>query len=906
MRIEVPVAALSFALVGCAIAAVPPAPDRIETRIPAEDLAKALKTLAKERKFQILYHSSLVKNLKTPGASGSLTSADALAELLRGTGLTYRYLDDHTVTVVRAPKATAAGPDDGARASRSLHMTRADEAGTGVDDPSDSPVPMQTAALQEVVVTAEKRSERLVDAPVAVTALSSDTLRNAGVYNTQSLATVTPSLTFTAGNHVNNAAFRIRGVGTQVFGAGLEPDVSVVVDGVVLARAAQGFADLADIDHVEVLRGPQGTLFGKNAIAGVINVVTKGPSRQFEGYASATAAQGDEYRFHGTVSGPLSQTLSARFTGYYDHVGGNIYDVPRQMYVNGDESYGGRAKLLWQATTALDFTLIGDYRNSHEYCCANTFTQVSSPLLAQILARDGVVAGINNRRDDDSSLPWETTGQTTVSLTGNLRLDAGTLTSISAYQFFDFNNNQPVDGLNNTIAPLYVPVGLDFEINGGPQTVSQFTQELRFTSPGGARFNYLGGLYFLHLDVNRGFERRAGLCAPHGAPASYGLPCVVSRYESNGGFHSNNQDVNVAAYGQADLRLVGSLSALGGVRVQHERVSYWGIRTLSPIVPGDLPLPGQKPSSGSGSSGAWATTGKVGLRYAFTQDAQGYLTWSTGYKGAGYSVEFASDFVDQQPVKPETARAWELGYKTEMFEHRLRLNAALFYDDYSNLQVQANRGNPDLGIVLFAPTNAGSASSKGAELEFEARPVRSLTLSGGMTYLSTSVDVDGLQCALDRQAGAPVITSGAPYNTCYKPSATAAPIQNVHGGNLPQASMWRGDLTARYDHAIPGTPLGGFVQLSANSQSKFNYSIEQDPLTVQRAYTIVDGSMGFHDLDGRYQVTLFVDNIFDRHYLSLVSRATISTSAAVTPNNVMGIVPKDANRYFGGTVSVWF
>lgn len=906
MRIDVPAAALGFALIGCAAAAAPPAAERVATNIPAEDLAKALKTLAKERKFQILYHSKLVANLKTPGASGSLTPADALAELLRGTGLTYRYLDDRTVTVVRAPKAAAAGSSGDVHASKGLHMTRADEAGTGTDGESDSPATMQPPALQEVVVTAEKRSERLVDAPVAVTALSAETLRNSGIYNTNSLTGVTPSLTYTAGNTVNNATFRIRGVGTQVFGSGLEPDVSVVVDGVVLARAAQGFADLADIDHVEVLRGPQGTLFGKNAIAGVINVVTKAPSRQFEGYVDTTVAQGDEYRFHGTVSGPVSQTLSARFTSYYDHVGGNIYDVPNNKYINGDESYGGRAKLLWQPTDTLDFTLIGDYRNSHEYCCGNTFTLVTSPLLAQVLARDSVVAGINNRRDDDSSLPWQTTGQTTLSLTGDLKLAAGTLTSISAYQFFDFNNNQPVDGLNNTPAPLYVSAGLDYSVNGGPMTVSQFTQELRFTSPGGERFNYLGGLYFLKLDVNRGFDRRAGLCASHGNPATYGQPCLITQYDSNAGFHSNNQDLNAAAYGQANLKLVGGLSALGGLRVQHERVSYWGIRTLTPLVTGDLPLPGIGPSSGSGSTAAWATTGKAGLQYAFTSNSQAYLTWSTGYKGAGYSVEFASDFANQQPVKPETAKAWELGYKAVMFDRRLRFNAAVFYDTYNDLQVQANRGNPDLGIVLFQPTNAGGATTKGVEWEFEARPARPLTLSGGVTYLATSVDVDGLQCALDAQAAAPVVTSGAPYNTCYKPSAKASPIQNVYGGKLPQASRWRGNLAARYDHPIPGTPLGGFVQLSANSQSKFSYTIEQDPLTVQRAYTIVDGSVGFHDLDGRYQVTFFVDNIFDQHYLSLMARATILTSAIVTPNNLTGIVPKDADRYFGGTVSVWF
>lgn len=123
---------------------------------------------------------------------------------------------------------------------------------------------------------------------------------------------------------------------------------------------------------------------------------------------------------------------------------------------------------------------------------------------------------------------------------------------------------------------------------------------------------------------------------------------------------------------------------------------------------------------------------------------------------------------------------------------------------------------------------------------------------------------------------------------------------------LPQASKWRGDLLARYDHAIPGTSLGGFVQTSAVSQSKFNFTIEQDPLTVQKAYTIVNSSIGVHDLSGRYELSLFCDNVFNQHYLSSIARAATLTTAAVTPNNLVGTVPKDADRYFGATVSVSF
>jgi iron complex outermembrane receptor protein len=348
------------------------------------------------------------------------------------------------------------------------------------------------------------------------------------------------------------------------------------------------------------------------------------------------------------------------------------------------------------------------------------------------------------------------------------------------------------------------------------------------------------------------------------------------------------------------------LSGLAGARAQYEEITYDGTRTDTRLVAGDLPLAGITPSSGSGKSDDAAVTGKLGLKYEFSRDAQTYLTWSTGYKGAGYETEFTADFVDQQPIKPETARAWELGYKAQLFDGKLSLNTALFHSKYKDLQVQANRGNADLGIVRFATTNAGSATTEGVEVELSARPITGFLLTGGVTYLSSSVDIDGLNCPLSVQAAAPVISGTSPINTCYRTAAAATPVQNVRSGDLPNAPRWRGNLTARYDFNIPGTSLGSFVQLSGNSQSKINFVIEQDPLTVQDSYTTVDASIGIHDQSDRYRLSLFVKNMFDEHYLSLIARSATLTTATLTPDNLTGNIPKEANRYFGATVSVSF
>ena len=187
--------------------------------------------------------------------------------------------------------------------------------------------PDESRTLDTVMVTATKRPESLQDVPVAVSARSGDSLENSGVSSIEGLATLVPSLTFTQSSNDLNNSVRIRGIGTEVFSSGVEPSVSFVVDDVVMARQGQGFQDLVDVETVEVLRGPQSTLFGKNASAGVIAVTTQAPSQTLSGKIDASAAEGNEYALRGTVSGPLSETVSARLTAFTKSNEGHIENV---------------------------------------------------------------------------------------------------------------------------------------------------------------------------------------------------------------------------------------------------------------------------------------------------------------------------------------------------------------------------------------------------------------------------------------------------------------------------------------------------------------------------------------------------------------------------------------------------
>jgi iron complex outermembrane receptor protein len=865
---------------------------QVSVNIPQQSLASALTSLANQADLQILFSQDLVANKRAKALSGSFSGTDALRQLLSGSDLEYVVNGPDTIVIqVRSaphPERTSQ-ISEGPRTETATGATSAEEPG---------------GSLEEIVVTAQKRSERLQDVPLAVTAISGETLSSAGVNDTTRLANLTPSLTFTEGAQPNNKNFRIRGIGTAVFGQGLEPSVATVVDGVVLARGSQGFSDLADIERVEVLRGPQGTLFGKNATAGVINVITKRPSSRFEATTDVTVAEEQEYRARGSVSGPLTDTLSARLSGYYNNVGGTIHNITYDRDVNGYKGYGARGKLQWQPTDQLDLLLAGDYHKTDANCCSSQYVLVVNPVLQQVLSP--IVANWNNRYEQENTITYANTQQWTGSLEGNLNLDALTLTSLTSYQNFYTINNQPIDRLNTPV-PLYIPAtNGSLDINGGTVDLHQVSQEFRVTSPSSKVFSYVGGLYYLDLDLHRTFQRRIGSCAPGGNPAAFGQPCAVPLYRSQGGFNSALGTRNVALFGQTDFGLIGDLSGLAGVRAQYEEISYAGSRPNQRLVTGDLPLVGVTPSTGSGRSHDTAVTGKVGLKYEFNPQAQTYLTWSTGYKGAGYETEFTADFANQTPIRPETARAWELGYKAQMFDGRLTLNTALFHAKYKDLQVLANRGNPDLGIIQFVTTNAGSSTTQGVEIELGSRPFRGFTLSAGATYLSSSVDIDGLNCPLSQQAAAPVINGTAPINTCYRAVAGASPIQNVRGGDLPNAPRWRGNLTARYDFNIPGTSLGSFVQVSGNSQSKINFVLEQDPLTVQGAYTTADASLGFHDQSEHYRLSFFVRNLFDKHYVTLLARSSTLSTATVTPNQLTGNIPKEANRYFGATFGVSF
>lgn len=765
---------------------------------------------------------------------------------------------------------------------------------------------LSETALEEIVVTAQKRVERMIEVPLAVTAVSGEFLASQQINDSQSLSRVVPALSYQQGGAPNNSSFRIRGIGTSLFGQGVEPSVSVVVDGVVAPRASSGFADLLDIERVEVLRGPQGTLFGKNATAGVINIVTARPDDSFGGSVEATAAEQDEYRIRATVTGPLTDTLSGRLSGYYNDVGGFLRNLKTDSYEGGFEGWGVRGKLEWQPNSNVDILLSGEYRENDANCCVTPFVSIVNPVLAQLAAP--VVASPRNRTMNNDDVTYVSTKLVQPSLQIDWDLGSATLTSISAYQGYEELNQVEQDQIDS-IPVRFVGAGAAFAAwNEQPaeQTQHSYTQEIRIASNGESDVTYVAGMFLSELDLNRNLRRRRQTCSA----GIVGQPCAGVVVNQSGGFDADFESKSVSLFGQLDVRVSEGWHILGGLRGQYERQEVTGLQ-FGPYVTGDALFPGTVPNSGTSKRDDNAITGKAGVRYEFNRNFQTYVSYTRGYKAFALDLGATTRFDNNPGLDPEHVNAYEVGAKFRSENGKFDLNAAVFRADYSDLQTQTVISDTATGVFTVQQINAGKSRSEGIELESTIRASKSFSVGASFAYVDATIDIEGLQCALQQQAAAPTLSTNFPVNSCYRRQITtngavtvSPPIIDVREGRLPVAPKYRASLMPRIDAQL-GSNLRMFVQVSANYQSKSLFSINQDPLLEQKAYTLVDVSFGLGDVDERYSASVFVKNVFDENYYTGLAHAGILATVA-QPFDLQANYAKDSRRYAGATLSMRF
>lgn len=708
---------------------------------------------------------------------------------------------------------------------------------------ASSPAMSEGLVLEEVVVTAQKRTESAQDVPVAVSVMQGDDLAKQGIQSFSDLTKVSPSLTIVQGGQKNSSPIALRGIGTRAFSMSVEPSVAVIVDDVPVARAAQAFSNLVDIERIEVLRGPQSTLFGKSASAGVINITTKAPSEELEGSVEYTKIVNDEDRITASVSGALTDTVGVRASAYYSDVEGNIDNLTDGSKLNGGISKGGRMKLSWDASDDLQVTMIGEYNESDEDCCAAPFSYVEDGSALVGLIPSSFWLGGLSPSDDNTDVRYDTTPQSiSRDWSGTLKLDYSlgdyTLTSITGYRDWAYQFVQDMDASDidlNDFNPM-IPAGLPVLAQQSDETTKLLTQEFRVTSPAFDNFEYVAGLYYSKVENKKDFER------------SGADPSFFSDWDAE------TESESYAIFGQGKYVLSEQWSLIAGLRYNVEEI------TLVSYDRRDNPLsiPNEAYSANNESDTDEVVTGKLALQYFPDEDLMLFASYARGYKGQAYDVtsSFNSSTL-ATPVAPETSNAFELGMKSTLLDGRMQLNATLFYTEYEDFQAQSQVDVPGIGTVQQL-NNVGTLETAGLEADVIFLVSENFRMTLGAAYIDAKIkSFEGADCYALQTAAEGCIGGE----------------QDLSGEDLNNSPDLKYTLAGEYILPFEAMPFNGFIDFSYQWQDDVHFDLLGDPARKQDAYGIFNLSIGIDSKDENYRVTLFANNLFDKDYLSNVSSA---------------------------------
>ena len=736
-----------------------------------------------------------------------------------------------------------------------------------------------------VIVTAQKREENLQKVPAAVSVVSGAAIANANAVNIEGVTALIPALTFNKGGTTLNSSLFLRGVGTINFSIAAEPSVAFVLDGVVMARAGEAFGDLYDLQRIEVLRGPQGTLFGKNASAGVVNVVSKKAGDVFALEAEGSVFSDDEYKAKIAMDVPLGERARSRITAFAGEYDGNItnkYSATSNgsgnTKINGYSRWGLRAVTDIDLSDKLNLTVIGDYRKADDDCCASVVLDAPSTV-----ALRNQLPGVNFNGLDTRQVNQDFTVGTQeeawgLSAQADYELGSGlTLTSITAYR--SWANTELREGDFRSRPALYVGnayAGID---DFGPQDSSTFSQEFRLTSPSGEALEYTVGAYYYTADNERTFRRNVSRCESTTlavdssglAPCAAGSSVFLNTF-SQSTFGSTSK--NYAIFGNGSYDLNERLSVIAGLRYTKDELSFFHNRTTPAPIAGITGLT-NLPSGYTGSTDDTNLSGKIGLQYVLNDTVDTYVSYTTGYKGPAYNVFFNMGATALPPIESETAKSYEAGLKARWFNGRIIANMAIYQAEYENFQANS----PDIlnGLTVTRLTNAGNVSTKGFELDFSVRPITGLRITGGLALTDAQIEE-------------------------FKAPVTGILTSARKGERLPFAPEVKGSISVDYDVTPTSFPVDirYSAQLSSTSEQRTavpDTAAGVNPATFLPGFTNLDASVTFTTKDGRYSLAVVGKNLTD------------SARPAFIENSGAGFVarfPRDADNYYGITLRAKF
>ncbi len=745
------------------------------------------------------------------------------------------------------------------------------------------------ASESDIVVTARRRAESAQDVPIALTVVSGITLSNNGSFNLNRLQTSQPSLQFYSSNP-RNSAINIRGLGAP-FGLtndGLEQGVGFYLDGVYIGRVGASTFDFVDVERVEVLRGPQGTLYGKNTTAGAVNVTTSKPSFEPEGKVEVSAGRYTFLQFKGSVSGPLSDTVAARISTSLTKRDGTIYDTASKTDLHRLSNASIRGQLLWKATPDLEFNLTGDFNRQNPLCCVQYFARVAPtqrPLNRQYAALaaafnyappstnpfDRVTdldASINSRQEMGGA-----------SLVGDWDLGPATLTSVSAWRYWDWKpaNDRDFVGLPITT------------VSQNPSQQKQFSQEIRLASNGKGGLQYTVGAFYFTQKIDTQGSQVQGPAASrwllNPTSANANNPAVLNGLTATNDIHFSNQ--SFAVFGKLNWEVVNGLHIQPGLRLNYDKKSGsynsvvttgTGSTTLNSDQRGVL-----APQSYNPEFSDWNVSGDINVSYDVTRDVHAYATYAKTFKSGGINLSGLpldasnNPILSSQTVRPESVNHYEVGLKTQWLDRRLTVNLAAFITEVKDYQATVTNGQ--LGVIRGYLANAAKVRVKGLEFDSSFQPTDRLRVyfNGALTDAKYA-DFKDAPCP-------PELAGGTTVTGTQTPSApgTAGGLSpancDVSGQWLPGISKY--SLSWGGEYNIPVSEEGQiYAGYDGSWRSKFSSNPSPSAYTWIGGYSLHNFRLGYRqgkDLN----IFAWVRNAFDRHYFELLSVQSGSTGLIV-------------------------
>ena len=727
------------------------------------------------------------------------------------------------------------------------------------------------AGLPDVVVTARRRAEDAQAVPGSLSVVGGPLLDRSYTVNTQGLTLLVPSLNYSSANP-RNTAFTIRGLGSSVVAVsqsndGLENGVGFYVDQVYHARPATAAFDFSDIEQVEVLRGPQGTLFGKNTTAGAINITSRLPTFTPEMNVEVSGGSLNFVQSRVSASAPLTDTLAFRVSGVVTRRDGSIVNSVTGERYNEIQNQAVRGQLLWKPDDRLQVRLIGDFSNFGSDCCTQVFLRVGATQRAAARQYPALAAGVGYQPASTDPYARLTNIDAQVSTTTDeggmesivdYNLGPVTLTNVAAWRFWDWDaaNDRDYTG---------VPIQLFQHV---PSRQDQFSEELRFASNGAGKLSYVGGFYYFHQKL---VGNPISIYGPAGAywligpttgtaPATTPVPAnLLDGYGQDG--RTNFRSNSYALFGEVNYKLLPRLTVTGGLRYTWEdKDGFYSTEVFGGLPTTNTALVNAKlsilrPQTYSAHNAEGNLSGRANVAWQVSDGINAYASYARGFKSGGINMSGLplnsanTPVIATAVVRPELNTTFEAGLKTRLFDRRLIFNVDGFYTRVRDFQATIVDNSQTVALRGYL-SNIPRVSVRGAEVDAVALPLPGLTVRAGLAYADGRYDdYPAGPCPLEQQV-------------------TATTVCRLTGGKLASLPRWTETLGADFEHAIGR--LTGFIHADSAWRSSYNGDPTLSVYTYVDGYNLTNASAGVRLRNG-LEVAAFARNLFAANYIQNVT-----------------------------------